>query len=219
MTRRHCQRFVVRPAPTSPGNDGRVLDASSCGPVLGAHCQSGMRQEYVTSAVATLFRCSGPSAILWRVVAVVVASVQLMDWRRSRTHICQEGLKRIRPALAHRNAPAAISVIALIVCVVAPLPHSGPYSILRSYLADATGSMRGGSQRCDDLCSTAATIRRAASQVIGSDNLHFTALAQATPISVTALGMGEFYDGPLAESLTPQVYRHASNYLTQEALP
>jgi hypothetical protein len=58
-----------------------------------------------------LFDRSSPSAIFWRVWAVVINAINRVLGRRTTPHVRQEGVIRVAPSVAHMNAAASIAVI------------------------------------------------------------------------------------------------------------
>lgn len=70
------------------------------------------RDQMIVSFIAALLFLSGPAAVPWLIVAVVVLALKLHPWRAS-SHVSKKVLKTGTPPLAHRNAPPLIIGIVL----------------------------------------------------------------------------------------------------------
>lgn len=127
--------------------------------------------------VGLLFRC-GPSAILRRVVAVVVDSIQRsVGWTRA--HVAIEGFERSAPAGANRDSSASVGLELMKVRVLAALDHAFPTVILAALphpMCTMGPAIPFGSV-------AAARHGGAASQKRPQDGFFFSAIAAANPFS------------------------------------
>lgn len=92
------------------------------------------RMPLVVAAVSTiigLFRRRGPAAIVGRVWAVVVFTIDRMAGRRPQAHIRGEVLEALEPAGADADSATSILWIVLIAGVVASTLNSLPRIVLR----------------------------------------------------------------------------------------
>jgi len=77
-----------------------------------------------------------PSAVLGRVPALVVDTVDTVARRRARSHVSIKGCE-VAPLRAHRDPATAVIRVALVAGVAAPLPHRVPDVILRDAISKA----------------------------------------------------------------------------------
>lgn len=80
-------------------------------PFSNSHPATAKRQESVVAFVPSLFQASGPAAIIRRVRTVVVDPLNRVKWRRTRPHIGQERIKRLRPLVADRDSSPAVILV------------------------------------------------------------------------------------------------------------
>lgn len=79
--------------------------------------------------VVCLLITRGPSAVFRCVVAIIVQAIERVRGRRPHAHIGQESHKIVPPALAHADAPAAITGEMLVTPVTATRHHAVPSDI------------------------------------------------------------------------------------------
>ena len=106
-----------------------VVDAGFVGPL-------GQRQilpieDYalIAPSVVSLLFTSSPSAVFWRVVSVIIDSLQGIALR-ARTHISQK-LAKSSPLLTNFDPPPAVAFISSGLGRHATPPHHGPCNVLR----------------------------------------------------------------------------------------
>ena len=82
---------------------------------------AAMLDQMVIASVVALFYLCGPSAVVWSVISVDIATINghLRIW--SRTHVCIKGFERVLPAIAHDNSASTIVKIGSVLLVVATL--------------------------------------------------------------------------------------------------
>ena len=112
----HEQRASREPARLRPGREG--------------HCAAIEGQQAIAATVAILRGACRPSAIAWRVGAVVVDPVKARSWRTS-AHIAQERGEVAAPLFTHRDPPSAVLGIGGVPLVEATALRADPGVILR----------------------------------------------------------------------------------------
>lgn len=97
-------------------------------------------QVVVRAFISGLLFWRGPSAILWRVIAIVVDPINrvLLGWLRP--HVLQKRLERVAPASAYGDASSAITRIRLTRDLITTFKDTKPRFVLRRPGA----SMRSG---------------------------------------------------------------------------
>ena len=103
------------------------------------HCNNS-----ICSRVSVLFLASCPSAVLWRVVSIVVDAVKRLSFRFF-THVCEEVIKLI-PPFTNSNSSASIVWKGFVSWIKASSPHCDP-NIVNS----GTGVSMGSSPLRDKL--------------------------------------------------------------------
>lgn len=126
-------------------------------------CQHRPNHSYVLH----LFTMSCPSAIFWRIWAIIIYAVNSMFRRQSSPHVSQEGLKRFLPSLTNLDATTTIIGIVVSLWVITSLFHSAPYVVFRyasqiwslcTLHASATSCMATHKSRCiSNECFAAVT--------------------------------------------------------------
>lgn len=132
----------------------------------------------IASVGCLLFR-SGPVAVAWCVITVVVFPVDRMLRGWAIAHVGNEILETMTPAFAHLDAATAVLWIVSTFLGVAPFLHQAPRVVLRRFchpvrLVHSTATF--GSKTSTGLNSAA--------NVILSHNRLFTAVAFTKPVSV-----------------------------------
>lgn len=88
----------------------------------------------IASRVVALLSASGPAAIRWFVISVIVLALDLQT-DRLRAHVGVEILKRVSPALAHLDAPASPFWKLRAVWIVASLFDFDPRPVFWTYFS------------------------------------------------------------------------------------
>ncbi len=138
-----------------------------------------------TTSIVHLLLTSCPSAITWRVVAIVVDTVKAGS-RRTRSHIFVKCHEVAAPRLFHPDTSSAIASICLVLCVVAPIFSTAPRTILHrreiGTEVPATVPVFMSPRRSCILTQQAtATLNGCVSQVAAPDYCFFSALTQTDP--------------------------------------
>ena len=158
----------------------------------------------VVTLISSLLNSGGPSAVLWRIGAIVINSVQGAT-REPRSHVSQECLEAIFPTGADGNSTATVSGIAAMVRIQAPLPHPTPRFVLWRPVHSMGATQAAG----DRLGAETATTSRAASSQVGASGIgKLPAVATTSPFLVAILVVDH---DESAESLAGNVYQWASH--------
>lgn len=123
-----CNRSLWIPTRRDTFSDSVSAYAGFIGPIGGGHRLTESRYADSYSCVSVLFRSRGPSAVLGRVVAVVVDAIKRTS-RRARTHVCKEVLEGL-PSVADSNASPSVSTKPRVRDSVASRPHGFPRGLL-----------------------------------------------------------------------------------------
>lgn len=158
--------------------------------------------------VRLLFRC-GPVAIIRRVTGVVLAALNRVMSRWSRTHVGIEGWE-IVPAVTNRDASAAI-VLPTVSFRIGTAPfHQRPYAIF----SRCSQAVCGFHRLHDFSMNTTAALRIAFSQTRRHRDCCATAIAPTFPGRFTGLLCSGDY-AQTTKSSTSQIFggwRHSANY-------
>lgn len=90
-----------------------------------------VRQIHVGALVGSLLAASGPTAILWRVRAVVVYAFDRVMGGRSSAHVPDKRREAVPPFLTHHDATRAVPDVALDARVVTAIFGRTPDAVLR----------------------------------------------------------------------------------------
>lgn len=155
------------------------------------------------SPIVGLLAWRGPSAILWRVSALIVDAFQRRSaW--SLTHVSRERLVGL-PAVAHGDASTAVVDVTLAARICASVPHGRPGNIAFGESALTGSAVRHGS--LNELFRAEATTASAPAltQVISADNCRGSARALTVPERVSMRGICERGDRQSAKDATRHV--------------
>lgn len=170
---------------------------------LRAHVKiaEGFRLAMVFTPLSGLFDTSRPSTIVRRVWAIVVDAINAVDWRWSSSHVSQECLKGIQPAVTDANTPRSVSVITVAVGIAAALLNVRPRRIFRGLSVLARFSV---------LKVTPSTVTTASSGVSTSQDMaiHYfglAAIAEAIPVRAFAFPIRDRHDKYFSEAMSSHV--------------
>ena len=145
----------------------------------------------LSAAIATLLQWSGPAAILWRVWAVVVDSVNgvCRGWLRS--HIGQERLEAVLPSLADSDTATAPILVSLVRQPETTRLQVAPCVIFgRSAVVTAAMAVLDVQFALVVAVIATATLRSSVPQVGTLDGRSITTIAHALPVGTSALDIG-----------------------------
>lgn len=125
--------------------DCRGTDSKYLGPIIRRLGNTVVRDRNKGPLADTLipslfFRCC-PTTIPRLVVAVIVNAIELVLWRRTRSHVLKKRFVTIAPAFTDLDAAPAISRKAWVVGILASRNHAGPRHIFGSTPCRARVSM------------------------------------------------------------------------------
>lgn len=163
------------------------------------------RYEAIRATVRGLLKRCGPSAVLWRVIAVVVDAIKREAvWPLA--HVRQEGAEVVQPAFAHPNAAPAVGVPAFRFRIRAALLRRFPDRVFRQIdlpVARHTFKPEAAAASC------IASLER-----VNADDGCFPAIAFAQPSSVPPCMTVEGDSDKTPEARAGQINRiHASDYI------
>ena len=162
--------------------------------------------------VPCLLGASRPSAVLWRIWAVVVNAINGMVGRRARSHIGKEGREATAPTVADRNPTTSPASILPVSGVITTMTHAAPRSIFGGdsrFAIAAVGptAMAVRSIQASRVLSmeTSTTLRVAAPQVTSIDNPIRPTITAARPIAFPLTYFHEPQDNQTTESGTSKI--------------
>ena len=167
-------------------SDRVFRDAEFVGPLSHGMRLTGVGQTDVVTAVVVLLLPSGPAAVLWRVVEVVVTTVESVLVAGRVSHVGVERLEGILPTLTHPDATTAVELVLLVGWVVAAVTHLVPDDIHPSSGHAVLSGTTGGFLALE----TTAGRRVASLQAVGRHFDHFSATAPAPPSRVSVATSG-----------------------------
>lgn len=175
-------------------------------PSLGLAVEGNHR---AVAAVSVLRFAGGPSAVLRRIMAIVINAVERVPGRGAWPHVAKKALERI-PALANFDAPASVMRECLTSWAPASIVHIHPCPMFRR--AGLAMAKRAASlARLLDAALLGVTHLRSLSHLL------MTAVASTKPKTLMLIS-GRRYchrdDSPFAEALSSQIKR-----LTHEVVP
>jgi hypothetical protein len=183
-------------------------------PVWEDHSLSHPRNRPIPRLIPGLLGNGGPSAIFWRVITVVINTVEGLAFRFM-SHVGEERLK-ILPRLAYGYASSAISVIAAVGRLRAASQHVAPNRICGSVWSTDKRSSRV--PMCDiGIAAPLATrtptaLRFSADERRPEDTFSVPALASANPSPMVRFVYVQ--DGPPAEPLSCDVFSDGADTLS-----
>jgi hypothetical protein len=167
----------VGPAVIPTAVDGVAFHAEPPRPFCEGHSQAVVRDKSVASHIVLLNAPRHPPAVLWRVRAIIVDTVDAVLECRAWTHVGIEGAEVMRPSLAHDNASAA---------VVFPLRRVGG-RILASLFHAPPDAVLGRLRSVMRPACASATDDVSASKICSFFHHHNAAVTATSPVSARAL--------------------------------
>lgn len=99
------------------------------GPTCNAHGFAVESYQAIYACVSYILLSCRPSAIVWRVVAVIVDTIYLASFR-TRSHVGDK-VGASMPSVTHRDASSSVPMVPRVLGVRAPIDHGHPCSMLR----------------------------------------------------------------------------------------
>lgn len=164
------------------------------------------RDPLAASAVVSLLGSCGPSAVVGRVVAIVVDSIKAVFPAGALAHISEE-CKKVIPLRADSNAPAPVATVSGVAGDEAPSAHSCP-GLISECSCVAVGfvvAIAGAAARLAGTALNAASI----------SNLFATTVTGKQPVRVAVPALNEFDSGKFVKLLTwGDISLHKQNPIT-----
>ena len=176
-----------RPLQLQALRDRLAWDAEFTGPVSETEGAPVVCQQSHPARITLLGSAGGPSAISWRVLAVVIDAIQGVIDRWQRADIAKEGGEVPAPSVAHRNPAPAVVLKLSVPRVVTPSFRRDPRSI---FTRERESVCAGAPSRADRLESTPARLRVAREQVRLAENPFCPTGASAHPSPYPAVRAG-----------------------------
>lgn len=182
MTRRlaHFKRPFGTPAESQPLQHAKTREIAFAAPLRERLRSTGDRNQVIAALVVCLHAAAYPSAIAWRVWAVIVDSVDRVRRGWTRAHVPPKRSKVAVPFVADRDSATSIRWI---LRVRAALAKVGPDCVFR----EMRHAMRAisGINECGPEASTATA--RASLQAERHDSRLSAAVALANPRALSAV--------------------------------
>lgn len=197
----------------------RLRDAESLCPCRGRQRLTSEVNQACRRAIVVLLLPRRPSAILGRIVGVVVDPIE----REPGSRISHVGVERARiaPPLAHANSASAVPMKAKTVRVVAAADHSDPSLIPACAAVDGSAVLRHSHPRALP-AKTPTGSNESGGKVLVRDHSFGTALARATPPRFPVACAIEGCRREAAESLPGQIVEvvspHGYQFLLSESI-
>lgn len=122
--------FVQQPSSTHPIRNYALVDAKPFCAFFGEHQFAIDFYKKVIASISALLGASGPTAVFFGVISLVINPIKLMLFGRSIAHVGKECLERMFPFIANRYSSAAVIAEACGFRVHAPGAHCCPDSVL-----------------------------------------------------------------------------------------
>lgn len=188
------------------------------GPLSQDHGFPVCRYCYAIPLVFVLMHTLFPGTVMGRVWAIVIKTLDRVLLARPESHIINEVLKRILPAVAYSYTSAAVVFVCRIVFVKAPRLNSTPDCIFRYFYSFCVSMLESSITRPGVIpvqASTRACMPRL--QLIIPDNNDISAVTPALPHGSFFTGCRDFFvgsgenDEPCEARENHCVYIHESN--------
>jgi hypothetical protein len=163
--------FSVGPSVVGTPADGRRTDSEFHGPPMEAPGHSAVGDSAAAPLVRTLLRPRSPSAISGLVVPVVVDPVDRVLGGRPLSHVGQERLERVQPAVAHLDSASAVVFPTGAARVGAPILCAGPHPVFCTQTVSGRVSVRRCSRAPEFAPKATATPNTSAPQRVCVDDL------------------------------------------------
>ncbi len=176
----------------------RFSHSDFSGPLRQSHCFAVEGEHVIVSLVMSLVKIRCPSAILGRIIPLIVDALDAATWGGFSAHIREEILKRMNPAITNSYPSAAIIGILFVIGIVTTLLHRPPGMIFRR----GAHAMRTAQPACFLFTDTTTIRRSSISQGCAAHDFDSTTIATAFPKVFRKAGPpNKFKDGPFSKAL------------------
>jgi hypothetical protein len=211
IVRSHRSEQVKSLAP--PHQKRSVINSGPLGPFFDWKCQAIVSNRYSATLISALRLLIGPAAIIRRVAAIIVDSVQRQTfWAWA--HIAVERSRIIHPLIAHRNTATAVRWICSRFLIRTAMFRRAPCSILL-FWNDPRLSISSCKRSRAFTLKTATALSRAVYQHAGSNRDGRPAFTATNPAAITALfffGKSDYCQA--AKSLAGQIFEVIRAFVT-----
>jgi hypothetical protein len=186
-----------------------ALDPKFFSPLFNVQSFAVERYRAIRSAIIPLLNLRCPSAVRFRVAAIVIASIK-SKFPRARSHVGVEVLKRIAPASAYFNPARTIPFVCRLFRIHASLDHIRPDIVLGS-IAHPVSAMKSGLRSCglNFLCKTSAASCSTIYERTSTYNGEVSTIAKAPPMGYLVPGFYKLHDHQSPVAFVSHVYSHA----------
>ncbi len=157
--------------------------------------------------IVRLIDARGPAAILRRVRAVVVVSLNGVLRRGARPHVVQERREIVAPPVAHADATTSVVLVEGPLRVVTPLLNQSPHIVFRC--ASALVCLVASTRRFS--AQTSARFRATMRDVLSLVDAFLAAIAPTHPQAVLVFTTDKFKNNPAIEALANEI-GHSHHY-------
>ncbi len=190
----------VRPSMSFAITDRVLFQPSNCSPFGDTTALAMSGNDNCDRPIAILFQCSRPAAVIRRVRAIIIDSIERCSVR-SMSHICKELLKGLNPLRADRYAATSVFGISGIVWLKAALLHCLPGMPCWG----ASSSMGSFNAAHVLALETAATCTSAALKLASTNDSFCSANTDAIPERVISIPSRWTHNSPASKSSVSQV--------------
>lgn len=175
------QDSLNRPAVMQSAGDDTFAPSESIRPLLHIHGFTVECQQSVVAPVVGLLFGGCPSAVIRRVVAVVVDAIK-PSARRRITHVGIESCERFAPSVADADATRTVANEGRVFFAVAAAQHAAPCAVFAWFCSFAqVVASRSSRSLALRACQAAAGLRSSALQVVRRSYLFTAAVARTFP--------------------------------------
>lgn len=147
------------------------------------------------ASVKGLFASCGPTAVIRRIVAIIVDAIERVFWRWARPHVAVKRHEVIAPTLADIDTPTAVIGVIRSLLVEATRLHASPCLVFWRLTPSLTLPVPER-PRCQQLASeTAATVGLSISETAQTDDRDCPAIALTLPSDLSLAGWKDLVFG------------------------
>lgn len=151
---------------------------------------------FAFTAVVCLLLLGCPATVFWLIVPVVVDAIDAHSCVRACSHVLEEGIEGIRPALADSNPTASIERVSVGFLVPAAVSHLDPNVVLRRAATSVLVIPLLAPAACNVPCL----------QMVRASDVLIPAVAAKTPPSASAFDRVDSQCDKLSETFSGEVF-------------
>lgn len=161
-----------------------------------------------------LFFQRHPSAILRRVIPVVINTIKRVSPRRLWPHVLKKGFKAVNPLLAHRNAPPAVMGVARPIFVETSIFHADPRIPFGGSRKPVCGEPFSAYFEVETTARFGISIAKSKAKNVGLT----PTFAYAMPKRIFGISFSASNDAQTVEFQSSKVFEHGSNHAEAKTL-